>query len=111
MPQAKDCHTLTAYYKKLYKEHYGAVPRVNEYKARWGFDAVLVSCDMTEAKELLEYYFRTISADHDLTWFFYHYTDLADQKDRDDSDAAEIKILMEQSRRRAEEWNKRLEQS
>lgn len=105
MPAAKDCHALTSYYEKKYKEEYGSAPNVNRYTARWGFDSVLMSMGSTQAKELIDYYFTTPKTRlHDLDWFFYNYEKLIKSKQDGDADAAHRRKLMEESKQRAEKW-------
>lgn len=102
---AKDCHALTSYYEKLYKEKYGQAPFVNRYAARWGFDSVLGSMSNTQAKELIEYYFTTASTrKHELEWFFYNYHVLMKNLQAAKDDAAHRNKLMEESKIRAEQW-------
>lgn len=102
---AKDCHTLTSYFEKIYNEKYGRSPNVNRYAARWGFDSVLQSMSMTQAKELLDYYLTTPgNRKHDLDWFFYHYHDLVTGMQTSADDSAHRSKLMEESRIRAERW-------
>lgn len=107
MATAKDCHALTTYYEKLYEQKYGSKPNVNRYRSRWGFDSVLMSMSMHNAKELLEYYFTTSSEGrHSLTWFFNNYESLMSAKSDSDTDKEHRKKLMEESKRRAQEWRK-----
>ncbi len=101
----KDCHALTSYYEKAYTSKYGVKPNVNRYAARWGFDSILQSMPMVQAKELLDYYFTTPpTKKHDLDWFFYHYHQLVEAKQKSSDDAAHRRKLMEESKSRAERW-------
>lgn len=109
---AKDCHALSSYYESIYNDKYGVVPNINRYSARWGFDAVLNSMNVKQAKELLDYYLTTPgNKKHDLDWFFYHYHELLENMRRTQNDTAHRKLLMEQSKKRAEEWRKSGRQS
>lgn len=109
---AKDCHTLTSYFEKIYKAKYNVVPNVNRYAARWGFDSVLQSMNIEQAKALLDYYLTTpATRKHDLDWFFYHYHELIDSMLRAKDDAAHRRKLMEESKSRAEQWRKSGKQS
>jgi hypothetical protein len=102
---AKDCHTLTSYFEKKFVERHGRVPNVNRYAARWGFDSVLTSMDMAEAKALVDYYLTTPDTRmHDLDWFFYNYHKLIESMHRSQADAAHRARLMEESKSRAEQW-------
>lgn len=108
MPSAKDAHSLVSYYESAYTKHYGKKPVVNRYKARWGMDSILMDMPMKEAKALLDYYVESGNAlNRDLEWFFYNYEKLRESYDKVRDDAVKRRILMEESRRRAEEWRKR----
>lgn len=108
MPAAKDAHTLISYYETIYKRQYGTKPLLNRYKARWGFDSVLMDMPMAEAKALLDYYVESGNArNRDLEWFFYNYDKLREAHEKVKDDAVKRKALMEESRRRAEEWRRR----
>ena len=102
---AKDCHALISYYEKGYVAKYGKIPNVNRYAARWGFDSVLQSMGMTQARALVDYYFTTPGTKkHDLDWFFYNYHKLVDGMQRAQEDSAHRRKLMEESKIRAERW-------
>lgn len=105
MATAKDCHALTSYYAKKYKEKYDTEPNVNRFSARWGFDSVLSGMGVTQAKELIDYYFTTPpTRRHDLDWFFYNYEKLVKAWRDGKSDAEHRRKLMEESKIRAEKW-------
>jgi|SRR6478672_314766 len=105
MPTAKDCHTLTSYYVKGYKEKYGSDPNVNRVKARWDFDSILQSLSMTQVKELIDYYFTCPPTNrHELQWFFWNYEKLATAMLEARKDAEYRVKLMEESKIRAEKW-------
>lgn len=108
MPAAKDCHTLTSYYIKLYKAKYGSEPSVNRHTARWGFDSVLMGMTLSEARVLLDFYLTTNSSKkHALDWFFYNYEKLQESMVITQEDAARRAQLREESRIRAQEWRER----
>lgn len=109
MASAKDCHTLTSYYEKLYKEKYGSVPNVNRVTARWNFDSILSGPGVTvgKVKEFLDYYFTTPpTKGHDLEWFFYNYNKVVKGMEETKEDLAHRQKLMEESEKRAEAWRK-----
>ena len=111
MATAKDCHTLTSYYVKKYKERYGVNPVVNRHSARWGFDSILVDLTMTEAKELLDFYFNTGSTKrHAIDWFLYNYEKLIEVQAKLKEDADHRAQLRKESELRAKEreiWQQR----
>lgn len=105
MPSAKDCHAITSYYEKQYKEKYGSAPNVNRVTARWNFDSILQAMSTAQAKELIDYYFTTPpTRRHELEWFFYNYEKLVKAMYEAKEDAAHRRKLMEESKARAEQW-------
>lgn len=105
MATAKDCHSLTSYYEKGYKEKYGHAPNVNRVTARWNFDSILGSLSLAQTRELIDYYFTTPPTRlHDLDWFFYNYEKLVKAMSDAREDTAHRKKLMEESKKRAEQW-------
>ena len=105
MATAKDCHALTSYYEKLYKEKYGRAPNVNRITARWNFDSILGSMSSAHARELIDYYFTTPPTRlHDIVWFFNNYEKLVRAMSEAQIDAEHRRKLMEESKKRAEQW-------
>lgn len=105
MVTAKDCHTLTSYYTKRFKEIHSREPVVNRYSARWGFDSVLAGMSTEQAKELVDYYFTTpADRDHDLEWFFYNYHTLYKSLQATKEDKARTDRLADESKQRVQEW-------
>lgn len=108
MPSAKDCHTLTSYYEKLYKGKYNVAPIVNRNTARWSFDSILQGIALPEVKGLLEYYFTTNSTvKHSLQWFFYNYDKLIEGRQDAASDTERRGRLRQESEERAKKWRER----
>lgn len=105
MATAKDCHILTSYYVKKFKDAHHREPHVNRYSARWGFDSVLMGMGIEPAKELLDYYFTTpADRDHDLEWFFYNYDKLYRAMQDTKADVERTERLAAESKKRVQEW-------
>lgn len=108
MPTAKDAHALVTYYEGIYKKAHGDKPVVNRYKARWGFDALLMDMPAKDAKALLDYYVDSgLAKQHNLEWFFYNYDAVMENRDKILDDVEKTKNLRAESRRRVEEWRAR----
>lgn len=108
MTTAQDCHKLTTYYEKKYKEKYQTAAVVNRNTARWGFDAILKGISPQETKELLDYWFDFASPQrHPLQWFFYNYDKLIQAKAEQSEDAQLRARLRIQSEERAQKWKER----
>lgn len=101
---AKDCHAMTSYYIKLYKEKYGVAPKVNRPVARWDWAGILEDLTVEESKSLLEFYFTTSNKGHPLNWFFYNYDKLQQSVEELEKDSKRRKKLREESEERAREW-------
>lgn len=109
MSSPKQAHTLSSYFGQQYKEKYGFEHKFNRNKARWSWDNILMDMTLTDAKELIDYYFTTVSPNgHTLEWFFYNYDKLAEAKEKTDKDRVELERIREQTRIRTEEWRKRI---
>lgn len=107
-PTAQQCHVMTSYYVKLYKQKYGMDPSFNRHAARWGFESILMDMPKEKAKELIEFYFTTDSARrHDLDWFFYHYHELERSASETEKDRAHRAKVRAESAQRAKEWRER----
>jgi hypothetical protein len=105
MATAKDCHALTSYYVKKFKEKMGREPNVNRHAARWNFDSVLQGLSGDSVKELIDYYFTTPNErNYDLDWFFYNYHKLVTAKSKAEADAEHRRKIRAESKERAERW-------
>ena len=112
-PTAAQCHALTSYYEKKYKDKYGTNPNVNRVTARWNFDSILSgSLTSEQVKKLLDYYFTTPpTRKHDLDWFFYNYDKIVKSFMDAKKDRETRTKLMEESKKRAEKWRQSGKQS
>lgn len=107
-PTVQQCHAMTSYYVKKFKEKYGTEPVVNRHSARWGFDSVLQGMSPQETREVIDYYFDTVSTTrHSLDWFFYHYEKLIRGKNELQEDSERRKRLRAESEERAREWREK----
>lgn len=105
---AQNCHAMTTYFIKKYKEKYGMEPVVNRHSARWSFASVLEGLSPTEVKGLIDYYFTTTPAKrHNLEWFFYNYDKLIEGRTEAVKDAERRERLRQESEQRARDWRER----
>jgi hypothetical protein len=108
MATAKDCHTLTTYYEKKFKEKYHSAAVVNRNDARWKFDAILKGLSVQETKDLLDYWFSVDSPQrHPIVWFFYNYDKLITAKADQDEDATRRANLRHETAERVKKWRDR----
>lgn len=112
MPTAKDCHTLTSYYIKRFKEVHAPVePVVNRHSARWGFDSLLMDMSVQECKDLIDYYLGTsaVITQHKLPWLFSNYDKLLETRTEQQKDSEQRSKLRAESEQRAKEWREKLD--
>jgi hypothetical protein len=108
MATAKDCHILTSYYKKKFKERYLEAAVVNDHTARWGFDSMLKGLSPEDIKELLDYWFSVVSpVRHRIDWFFYNYEKLIEARQLQQEDSLFREKLRHDSEERAKKWRER----
>lgn len=108
MTSPKQAHTLSSYFGQQFKKKYGFEHKFNRNKARWSWDNILMDMTLTETKDLIDYYFTTVSPNgHTLEWFFYNYDKLAEAKEKMDADRQRLAVIREATRRRTEEWRKK----
>lgn len=108
MATAKDCHILTSYYEKKFKEKYHSAAVVNRNDARWKFDAILNGLSVNETKSLIDFWFETDSAQrHPLVWFFYNYDKLIAIKSEQLEDAELRDKLRHDTEERVKKWRER----
>ncbi|SRR6266542_3595289 len=105
MATAQQCHAMTTYYFKAYKDVYGREPIVNRNTARWGFDGILKGMPPAEAQRLIDFYLTTASSNkHSLEWFFYNYDKLIISQRETEEDSERRARLRAETKQRAEEW-------
>ena len=98
---------MVTYFVDKFKERYAVKPTVNRYAGRWGFDSLLEDMSTSEARDLVDYYFSTISTNgHSLEWFFYNYDKLAVAMEAARADEQANAVIRERTKRRTEEWRK-----
>lgn len=109
MATAKESHAMVTYFEKKYHEKYGQRPVLNRFSAKYGFDSILMQMSTDECKSLIDYYMTTVSArQHALDWFLYNYDKLILAKLEQDKDKALLAKLREESKKRVEEWKKKI---
>lgn len=107
--EVQQVHIFLSYYLKKYKAKYGFAAVVNRNRTRWSVSNMLMDMTLDDAKGLLDFYFDTVGEKgHDLEWFLYNYDKLQVAKEKRDKDAAALAHIRAESKRRAEEWRKKI---
>lgn len=102
-------NALVNLYVKLYKEHYdGEAPaNFNRHRDKWGFQSMIEDLGYNRAQEVVAYYFETKHLFHPATTLLYEYDRLDKIMKERAADDKRKAILLEESRKRVEEWRNR----
>ena len=103
MAANKEPYILLTIYMALYEQKYGKKPRINKYKEKWAMQDVLDSIGFEQAKDVLNYYFRTGKNGHPLNFFYNNFDRLEDMMIQINKDVANRARLLEQTKRLVEE--------
>jgi hypothetical protein len=103
MATSKEPYILLTIYSALYEQKYGKKPRLNKYKEKWAMQDVLDSIGFDQAKDVLNYYFRTGKPGHPLNFFYNNFDRLEDMMIQINKDVANRARLLEQTRKLVEE--------
>jgi len=103
MATSKEPYILLTIYSALYEQKYGKKPRLNKYKEKWVMQDVLDSIGFDQAKDVLNYYFRTGKPGHPLNFFYNNFDRLEDMMIQINKDVANRARLLEQTRKLVEE--------
>ena len=107
MANPADAQSAIFYYQGAYKAFYGEKPVVNYYKLNFAFGAVIDDIGLEATKDLIDFYFQTLSSDkHNPETFARNYDKLINAMNEQESKKAYMDKLKEETRLRAEEWRK-----
>lgn len=95
----KNARELLTQYVTLYQEKYSKTPEINRYKHLWGFKGMYEDLGIAQARNVVNYYFRTSRPGHPVEYLIYNYEKL----DR-------ILLELEKDARDREQWRKETEQ-
>ena len=103
MAANKEPYILLTIYMALYEQKYGKKPRINKYKEKWAMQDVLDSIGFEQAKDVLNYYFRTGKNGHPLNFLYNNFDRLEDMMIQINKDVANRARLLEQTKKLVEE--------
>jgi len=103
MATNKEPYILLTIYMALYEQKYGKKPRINKYKEKWAMQDVLDSIGFEQAKDVLNYYFRTGKNGHPLNFFYNNFDRLEDMMIQINKDVANRARLLEKTKKLVEE--------
>lgn len=99
MAVSKEPYILLSVYEGLYNEKYNKKPRINKYREKWAMQDVIDSVGYTQAKAILEYYFKTGKSGHPLSFFYNNFDRLEDMMIQIERDKQNRERLLEQTKR------------
>lgn len=103
--KVQDCHLLITYFAKQYREKYGDSPVINRWRARYGFESVLMDMPMDEAKGLIDFYLLTVSTNrHSLDWFFNNYDKIINNRNEHEIELKRREQQRRETQERTSRW-------
>lgn len=105
--KAKWGNSLLDLYVLLYEEKYGHTPSLNRYRDKWNMVDVCDSVGFDKAKDLLQFYFKTGSEGHPLTFFFYNFDKLEVGMKQASEDASDKERLRKETEERVKAFRER----
>lgn len=107
LTKAQKSHALANLYVKLHVEKHGVRPSdFNLYRDRRGFEAMMEDLGYERAQEIIKFYMSKNSAVHPCGKLLYNYDKINNQMLELAEDEARGKIIMEDTRKRVEEWRR-----
>lgn len=103
---AQDATDLAQLYVILFEEKYERKPHINALQIKNDLIEILRFESFDNVKSLLEYFFEHYN-DHGWYYFATKYHELADMRDEREKDADRRKALIEETKRRVEEYRNR----
>ena len=102
-------HSLVTYFLNAFKNKYDAAPKdFNRYRDKWGFQGMIEDFGMEDAKAIIDYYFSTNRHYHPTNHLLYNYEKLfSDMMERKEDERKRAQLRAE-SKKRVEEWRRRL---
>lgn len=102
-------HSLVTYFLNAFKSKYDTAPKdFNRYRDKWGFQGMIEDYGMERSKAIIDYYFSTNKHYHPTNYLLFNYEKLNNAMLEREEDEANRKKLREESRKRVEEWRRRL---
>ena len=102
----KYSQALVSQFVKEYSVKYGKAPSdLNRYRDRWGFQSMIEDLGKARAQELITFYLKSTRASHPVSYLLYNYDKINDTMEENEQDLENRRLLMEETRRRVEEWN------
>lgn len=103
---AKQGNALVTQFIKEFTEKYQHAPKLNRYKAKWGFQDMIADLGYERSQEVVSYYFRTMKQGHPVEFLHQNYEKIAafhEEKKADEKRREELRRLTEQNVREWEE--------
>lgn len=105
---AKQAYGLITHYEKCFKEKYPYEPNVNRFRVKWGFQDMVTDLGYNDAKEVIEYYFRTAKIGHPIDFLLQNYDRIYEfmtERKKDEEKREELRKQTEQKVKELEARN------
>lgn len=99
----KEPYIMLTIYMDLYQKKYGKKPKINKYKEKYAMKDVISSLGSFEqAKDVLNYYFRTGKIGHPLNFFYNNFDRLESMMIQIEEDKVFRQKLLEDTKKLVE---------
>ena len=96
---AQNANALITLYIQCYTEKYSRKPNINRYRVKWGFQDMVTDLGYQQAREVVEYYFKTGRQGHQIEFLLMNYekiSEVYEEKKVDERIRAELRKHTEQ---------------
>jgi hypothetical protein len=105
---AKQAYALISLFEKVFQEKYSRKPQINRFREKWGFQDMIADLGYDDARETIQYYFRTGKQGHPVSFLLQNYDKVfqfMEEKKRDEAERAALRRETEKRVREMEEKN------
>jgi hypothetical protein len=106
--EAKQAYALISLYEQCFTKKYNRKPQVNRFREKWGFMDMVADLTYSEARDTVEYYFKTGKQGHPVNFLLQNYDKIhqfMEEKKQDELKRAELRAQTAQRVREMEEKN------
>jgi hypothetical protein len=102
----KYSQALVTRYVKKYTEKYGKPPTdLNRYRDRWGFQGMVEDFGKDRAEQIMDFYLESNRPNHPVGYLLFNYDKVNETMIKFEEDIEVRKRIMEETRKRVEEWD------
>ena len=102
---AKQAYALISLYEKCFQEVYPYKPTVNRFRVKWGFQDMVTDLGYSDARDTVEYYFRTSKTGHPIDFLLNNYEKVFQFMNERKNDEEKREELRRQTEQNVREWD------